>query len=365
MQNIKTARWIETRTYLNSDGSVGEQYASELWVRTDPPAEARRSLPRSFRPFPGESIDDTRSVFDSRGQMIYDATTGRYSLDPTPFHPAPKSKAALNQILQRMVQADLILPREFAEATAPQSHSYGPFLTRTSASQRVTLDGHTVIRLMSDSTWRSHDGQTSSTTVFADPVTRRIVRMESRVPVPRHPTMLTVCDQYRYNEEPPAGTFDLTPPPGVTVEITRPGLRPPGDPLREAPVRLSPADKKAIEQVITQSHFSWLRGDWAAFAAVWDFDYYGVYQRASRKAKTMTVAQHRHNWKSFVLEQRGRWEWWKAPQITDIRALPTLHALKVTAHHEYKLKGVPKPMRVIMTYYLRHTAQGWRIFNRA
>ncbi|MDQ2687192.1 MAG: zf-HC2 domain-containing protein [Armatimonadota bacterium] len=371
MQNIQTARWVETTTDFNSDGSVGEQYASELWVRTEPPAEARISLPQSFHPYPGESLDDLRTLFDSRGQTTYDATAHRYSLDPMPFHPALKSKAARDQFLQSMVRGDLILPRERAEATAPQSRAYGPIQTRISASRRVSLDGRPVIRFESENTLRSGDGETVATVIFADPDTRRIVRRETRFIKSGHLTRLEVCDHYGYNEAPPPDTFNLTPPPGVTVEITRPELRPPGDPLREAPVRLSPADKKAIERVITQSHFSWLQGNWANFAAVWDFDYYGVYQQAYLKAhpeftpaRKPTVAQHRHNWKSFVLAQRGHWEWWKAPQITGIRALPTLHALKVTAHHKYKLKGNPKPLEADMTYYLRHTAQGWCIFTR-
>lgn len=376
MQDIKTAHWMETE-YTAEGNRRQQRRASDVWARLDPPAEAHRLIPASLHNSPGETTDETQSVIDRQGFSSYDVTSHRYTRIPMPFSPPPKGEADLNRRLRSIVQADLLLTVPLSRAETTQGHTLKSVTSNItvwhSTTRQVMLNDRAVARIDTGAHWPG--GQTNTTTFFVDPQTRRLVRMEARQTRPRHPDWLMIRDRYEYNTTPPPGTFDLTPPPGVPVIVispTRSG-RPSekGSLWREIPADLSAADRAQIERIVAQSHAAWLAGDWPKFAAVWDFDYFTTYRDAALKAhpdftplKTVTAAEHRHNWKTFVLEQRGRWQWWKTPHIVSISAIPSLHVFKVRASHEYQLKNSDKPIRADMTYYLHVTPRGWRIFSR-
>lgn len=140
-------------------------------------------------------------------------------------------------------------------------------------SQETVLDGKKVIRFdasvrFKEKTsagsfpWRNTEDLYS---LWVEPDTHHVVRREVRV---RYQTKkntveyVAVSDQFRYNQEPPAGLFEVLPPAGTRFFYV---------PL--APRTANADEQAAIEQLLRRAFNAWNQKDTATYAACWDFDY--------------------------------------------------------------------------------------------
>jgi len=101
--------------------------------------------------------------------------------------------------------------------------------------------------------------------------------------------LVEVCDGYRYNEEPPEGTFDL--PAGKRLVTP--------DPVPASPdiTGTLPAEERAeLVRLISASEAGWEAGDFRAFAKAWKF----------KDARSKRPLPSREEWRERVEAQKGR-----------------------------------------------------------
>jgi len=230
--DVQTATWVETRRTFALNQSEPSESSSEMWVRMNPPALARRN-PNGFR-----------SLIDSRGQLVYKPKPqDQYSLGET-----------VGKVSRQMVTSAIAVPSE------GQASLLGPGWKRSS----VTEGGRSYTEFRRERETGSPPVRTTQG-VRVDPATLQVVRSESRQSFPGSTQIQfeVVSHDYRYNTPPPAETFDWSPHPGMRVvaeDYTSFG---------EPPV---PAGElRAMETVIRRSEAGWAKGDWELFASAWDF----------------------------------------------------------------------------------------------
>lgn len=297
MQEIKTARWISKKTSRNADGSLIYELTEETWIRLDPPAKAVRPLPGTSRSSSNISLHDTRYVLDKRGQVIYNATTKEFTTHPNAIpRITNQGSKDVEAFLRKMLLGHVLSP-DIKNKQAPMK-SGGVKITYEIKSERVTLDGRSLIRF--DREYSRTGFWKVKHSIWADPVTNRVVRSESQQ-TPSDPgglnvTYVVVNDQYRYDEEPPGGTFDLKPPPGVRVKI----ISPPAFAL--SPRKVSHAELRKAQVLINRSEAAWRNGDFETFAALWDFNFDSKLTGGTAPAGAL----RRADWKRRVENNTGR-----------------------------------------------------------
>jgi hypothetical protein len=259
MEKIETAYWVETRT---SYGPHEFSFSMETWVRLNPPARAWRSTIGN---------EWSHDVVDERGHLHMASTWDNCMLMPTPRPYTTES-----------VLAEALLPPDMSQWKSEPEESDGQTLTRF---EKEYPEG----------TFRVN------VTIWANPETRRIVRMERREtdPETERPVVFEVRDRYTYNEEAPEGTFDM-PPGKPVVPLDLSGF------MADAWPSLPPEEQRGIQEAINRSDAAWMRADFREFSSAWRFDYL---PRLPPKA----------DWRKRVEKQRGIWNRWES-QVESARA---------------------------------------------
>jgi hypothetical protein len=134
-----------------------------------------------------------------------------------------------------------------------------------------------------------------------------------------------VCDQYRYNQEAPAGTFDLPPPNKPLVQRDTRDLWP------DVTETLPATEREEIERAIRSSDAGWPAGDFAEFGRCWRFE------------SGPRLVPSEADWRARVEQQRGRWDRWES-RILEIHQVN--HLSVATASHSFQIVKRPGILRV-------------------
>lgn len=331
MAEIETAAWVETRTRW--DRHDGEEIAMSTphWLRMNPPAEAWHI-----------DFEDSWShdVADERGRY-HTASTW----DKCHFYPHNRPYAP-----------DHLLTKVFFPP-APEASSPTQCSRLEWQHEQVEQEGKSLLRWYCDYV---QDNFHVTQSIWAEPESRRIVRKE------RHetdlqtgePAAIIVCDQYLYNGEPPAGTFEM--PAGKP--IVTPDY---GNTMPEVWDTFSTKEQAAIQEIINRSDAGWRNADFSPFASVWEFDFVSLVPREAE-------------WRERVQQQAGLWNRW----ISVVESANTQRFIPVTiavttfrwGPERYKVLRVKVKLKVAQEegaseweghaeFYLRRKGRGYRIVH--
>lgn len=331
MQDIKTAHWVSVWVPYDRGGRAGRSRQTEFWARLHPPAVVRFALP------------DTTARGQTRRPVVWFISS---SPDPAPF-----------------------LLHIISESTLAPDARPGPGISRIPwRGERTALGGRPMIRFHRETTGRLSSG-TDMESVWADPVTHRVIRSEHRY-INRYTgrtTSVNTLENFQYDVRAPSGTFDVKPkplapsPPAPRVAWTRIASETPPRKLWE------------MQTVINASEAAWRRGDFTAFAAVWDFRGDGPNHARSVGAQ----------WKQRVQRQRGHWRRWESRIIPG--SAEALARVSLDRHGAGRLPTHARPEQFIVMaatsgawaedgdtwqnkasrYYFRETGGKFRITNWA
>jgi len=297
--DIHTVTWTETQAMGSLDGSgrLRPSVTSEMWVRLDPPAISRRN------------DGGFRSLIDRRGQLIFEPRRASYTL-----------RRGIAPVVNRQFVFNLIslsgLP---PGVSAPKGWT----------SRREELDGQAVIRFDRDyhgvrtpPRFDPKDAVRITETMWTDAKTFRLVRAERKqyYPGSDKAQFVSTAVGYRYNEEPPAGTWDWDVPKGQFAEVED------DTPTREVWRALPAADRKKLQVLIDRSDRGWVTGDMSLFASSWDFGGLDKFSKVKQNA-----AERRRQWQirvtnSHIYKGYGGWKS-RIEAGRTVRALPGLGSL--------------------------------------
>ncbi len=198
MQNIRTIHWTVKANGFNSSVPTDDESkltVMEAWARLDKPAYALLAGPN------GEvktlMVPGKQSTFISKEKI---------SEMPMPWLGNGDNK---ENALRKFILAQLISPIADADAKTKEGNALEelqdyPVFHR----EDVILEGRRVVRFSSNS--KFGEGRFLYS-LWVDPETRLIVRSETQMPNPvkGQPDLVSIAAQFRYNEEPPAGIFDI------------------------------------------------------------------------------------------------------------------------------------------------------------
>lgn len=212
MEQVQTISW---RTEERNDNPINHKSEDVSlvftnWVRRNPPAIATTN----FEMTPSHDFHLTKSLIDARGG--FSLSKGECDVDPV-----------LKVSAQQRVEGQIHGLTHFPQA-APSSKSWGlAQTTATNFQQRnVVVNGQRQVRFDQDikTVWSVREGHTEYRTAhaitWADPETHRIIRVEARISKDTTgvmPFTTIIQDHFQYNQAPPKGIFDWSPPTGVRV----------------------------------------------------------------------------------------------------------------------------------------------------
>ena len=189
MERMKTIHWVvQSNGFTQPGASLESQTAMvrmETWARLDKPALATLITP------------------DGSGRTLIVGATMKTILNNRVFSETPMPQLA-GQDPERGVRAYILsqVVSSFKEMPDGNENSI--------KSEETVLNGRPVVRFYGGSTnatWKF------ALSVWVDPKTNLVLRSESTMsnPVAGQADLHMIADQFRYNEQPPAGIFD-TPP---------------------------------------------------------------------------------------------------------------------------------------------------------
>lgn len=313
MSTIRQAHWTVREISYDSSGKEAGHSSGEYWASLTPPRYASRE--DLYKPAtasaPAQMVKGYRHLQQTTGWIYYDAGHDRYIRHPQwPFR-VPPEESERNRALRDYILSQIMLPpgKDAPPADKPFP-AYGPgesvrFPGAKWTVSSARLNGQRADLFVQDYVPPSHPEwqRYLQTKLWVDPKTRRVLRREQRQWHPPHGPVafLTIAENFRYDDTPPPGTFTLTPPPGATV-LTR------GASLWN---RLTSAEKQALQQAIAHTEQGWQQGDFAQFAADWNFAFPTGIINATHST------DHRRQWQDQVQHQKGRWAEWRS-RITDV-----------------------------------------------
>lgn len=202
MQQVKTIHWVVQSSGPEQPGAGagqnGRRIKMDTWARLDRPAYAILMTPNgSMRTLmaPG----GMRTI--SNGQVMLNI--------PMPFLEGDAKRQ--EQGLRRFILDQVLSPQKDEAAAAKEGGD--PALLPDKADselkqEETILNGKPAVRFYGE--WKSEDWK-FALSLWVDPDTHLVVRSESTMtnPKPGQPDVHAVADQFRYNEPPPAGIFDV------------------------------------------------------------------------------------------------------------------------------------------------------------
>ncbi len=327
MQEILTASWVETYTrWGQPDGE--HTYSSQHCIRTTPPAEA------TYIDF-GDSW--THDIWDQRGQLKTSSTWKTCRLDPQ------RGPYDIETLRRRVL------------FTPPEENKASKCPGRKWRQELIEHEGHTLLQ------WSREyvEGNFNiAETVWTQLESGRIARKECRQTDPRTGRLVAVevWDRYVYNEEPPAGIFEVRPDKPI---VTWDGTDSPLDVWDSLPAR----DREIIQTAINRSDEAWRNADFATFASVWEFGF-------------DSLVPPEAEWQRRVHEQQDRWTQWVS--VVETARPPTLVFVSVARHtyswapEKRKALRIQVKLRAVgdlgtaewtgrAEFYLRRKGRGYRI----
>jgi len=209
MQQVQTVSWNETMIFNDRSGhpipSTGSRTAN--WLRCNPPALA--------------SNGQFQDLQDKRGELLRIAP-GVYGL----FEPRPLGHGVESGSIAASVQATL---REFTQPLTDNhflpNSSRSHVVSSPARQQDTVLEGQKCVRFTRNEeivATPRHGPERHylfRVSVWADPVTRRVIRIENRnIEGGAWPNwQVTTRSNFHYNQTPPPGVFDWSPPPGSKI----------------------------------------------------------------------------------------------------------------------------------------------------
>ncbi len=213
MQQVQTVSWVaEAEVYDKPDLKTGTLKVAVInWLRRDPPAVASTGADVT----PSHNSNGVKTLNDARGQFFL-------TKDQCTVLPGP------NDLIRQTVENQIRSFTRFPQA-APSS-AFGRRVQTTPTNFRqisVVLNGQDQVRFDRDIKtvwiWKGRtDYQLSHVSTWADPETHRVTRNESHVSEDTRmgrsfKPYIVIEDQFRYDQTPPKGTFDWSPPVGMKV----------------------------------------------------------------------------------------------------------------------------------------------------
>jgi len=131
---------------------------------------------------------------------------------------------------------------------------------------------------------------------WVDPQTHLVLRREIRTHYQgagKKADTVSVADQFRYNETPPMGTFEVTPPLGSRFYFVPLPVRPANE-----------QEQAAISRVIHQAVDAWNRKDVAAYGAAWDFGYLHFDNAQAEHERRLQIAKMEQGLPHRVIDVR-------------------------------------------------------------
>ncbi|MCW3096793.1 MAG: hypothetical protein JWL77_2411 [Chthonomonadaceae bacterium] len=202
MQRVKTIHWtVQSNAFTQPGASLESQKAvfkMETWARLDKPAYATLITPDG----------SARTVMAVGGMKTI--MNGQVMVDmPMPF--LTGSVRDQEKGLRAFILAQVLSPQKDISGPAKAGVSPDALPNKDDSGMKheeVVLNGKPAIRFYSDSqngTWKF------SWSLWVDPDTHLVVRSESTMsnPVAGQADLHMIADQFRYNEQPPAGIFDV------------------------------------------------------------------------------------------------------------------------------------------------------------
>lgn len=264
MENITSASWVERM------GGLG--LTNHVWIRIDPPTRAWKS-----------GLGDL-DIIDHRGHMHTNKVWATVMVFDT-----------------SSVSGDYLI----ASALAPDLSSDETQDGQTTHPWTITpieVNGRKLIRYQR--TYLSNNYEIREI-IDAEETSRYIVRKEERQYEPLTGVLVgeEICDQYRYNEPAPRGTFEM---PWWKPKRTHDSK----EAIVDVQDSLSEDERAQIERAIIESDLGWEAGDFQRFAGHWRFAF-------------APLLPDENEWRQAVEEQRGRWKWWSS-NILSVRKTETV-----------------------------------------
>ncbi len=209
MESVNTIAYIDNTLYYGADGKVKQHRVDQQWVRRIPPAVSTTNLLLD----PSE-ISSITTLEDARGTLLA-MPDGSYRLSGASQNVALSAKGKidfLTQWLSFMANGD----KRFGKTSVVEG-------------EQVSLDGKSALKFKH--IWhrkpfllnavprpQRQPALDLETTVWIDPVTHRLMRLEGRES--EDGKLVSSGSEYgiRYDEAPPSGVFDIVPPPGAKLQ---------------------------------------------------------------------------------------------------------------------------------------------------
>lgn len=255
MDDIQTAQWVESREMFWPHKIT---FTTEYWIRLHP-------LARAWRNDHGDGAS-THDVTDERGH----------------FHTASSWDNCVHSTMAApLTQADLI--REVAVpvrtwvrsdmTTADEVSDLAPGWSY----DRLAISGSELLRF--DDRYVSGNFEITRS-LWVDRETGRFVRNQrtEKDLVSGREVALVRSDNYRFNEEPPVGIFEM--PAGKPIES-----RDPQRAFRDEWSSMDPSERDAIVGLINRSNQALINGDWDQASSIWSFEA-GDYAPGERQWRT-------------------------------------------------------------------------------
>jgi len=192
MASVNIMAWTTEVTDYNKNGTVKDHYISRTWMRRSPLAQATMALPEPSHPQGLQTLEDERGFLDIlpngkgivwRGRTNVSQTVAAYlSLFTGPL---------------RMLEKG-----QFGEKG------------QTGDLEQTTLNGKPALKVV----LLDHIPNELRNALWIDPVTKRVIQMETRSTANGKLEYVVTNAQMRYDETPPSGVFDIVPPPGAKIK---------------------------------------------------------------------------------------------------------------------------------------------------
>ncbi len=223
MQQVETLSWMTRSYHIDQHGKKieGDILPLDIWVRRRPAAIAFLEQPIGWQ-----------ELWDKRGELSR-TTEGYYQKQKTDISEADIGKR-VNSMIRGMTQP----PKELAslKSSGVMRYKATPYQTTSKSLEEheTTLNGHIQTLFTRDTEITLPNNPVStrfvhvSTSIWVDPTTHRITQWQIHNTGgnmgPNYQTFV-IYSHFRYNETPPPGIFDWSPPPGTKVQNI---LSPPG-----------------------------------------------------------------------------------------------------------------------------------------
>ncbi len=364
MLAVKTARYHSVQSMdfsgLFKKASDTYVYENDNVLRFGPSASASQGIAYKITKTGKTKPTPTSSLENRFGSVVYFSDHEMYNINRNQADPGTAEEAKME------TQASQSLLDRIGPPTARKTRDAPPedANNKTGAwkASRVSVARQPLIKferqrdIASPGNWREKIYET----VWTDPQTNLVVRTEQHdIDLDsKKESASYICDNYRYNENIPETEFQAPMPPQAHLMVMN-------NQKDKKPPEVSAADRAAIQKLISASDLAWSQGDFAQFAAVWDFDYMALTYLNPAEAAQFP-AQRSQYYKELTLAQRGVWKSWhtginKITPVSIGSGIPD--AFRVETFSNLRWRDRPAMRENEYTYYVRNTPNGWRVLD--